>query len=70
MFSATVDLPLPPSSCEMLEGRNCVQKALRPSTLRPAQGQVGSNPQNNSNQVKIRNNMAVASHNQTAISYL
>lgn len=27
-------------------------------------------PKNNSNQVKIRNSMAVASHNQTAISYL
>lgn len=27
-------------------------------------------PKNNSNQVKIRNYMAVASHNQTAISYL
>ena len=70
MFSATMDMPQPPSGGEVLKGRNRVQMALCPSTLHPPGARSDPIPQNNSNQVKIRNYMAVASHNRTAISYL
>lgn len=70
MFSATMDMPWPPSGGEVLKGRNQVQMALCPSHSTHPRARSDPIPKNNSNQVKIGNYMAVASHNQTAISYL
>ena len=45
MFSATTDMPWPPSGGEVLKGRKQVQMAPCPSTQHPPQGQVWSHPQ-------------------------